>query len=370
MDHFHMEATDSELTAMQATPRGIKTMTRQTLFSFVCLCCVVDGPARAADPGESVTDRAVEFLSRIETPPMKTLGGRQVWADVQFFHAWRIQRCQLDGHYRLLDGNDVRHASGTLEDCRRKLADIRTDQQLPPMKGRAVILVHGIVRSSKSFGSLKSALEADGAQVFGFDYPSTRVDIHQSAAFLHQVIESLEGIEEIDLVVHSMGGLVVRAYLQEHRDARLRRMVMLGVPNSGARLASMLQDNPVYRTVYGPAGQQLVDDPQGVATSLPTPDFEFAVIAGARGQAQGYNPLIPGDDDGTVSVESTRLPGASDFMTVRATHSFLMSHVDVIAATRSFLSTGALRSSGLKEPIPASPADAAHEAALPTTKAP
>jgi pimeloyl-ACP methyl ester carboxylesterase len=208
-------------------------------------------------------------------------------------------------------------------------------------------------------------------------------------------VNSLQGIDEIHLVAHSMGGLVVRAMLREGTDVRIRRMVMLGVPNHGARLASLLQENVIYRTVYGPAGQQLAEDPRGLIAELPVPGFEFAVIAGARGAAKpssaappsggdveptsererpkipapapgsgnttttsfadGFNPLIPGDDDGTVSVESTKLPGAADFLTVRVWHSFLMSDLTVIEATVRFLQSGALRATGLKHPLPREP---------------
>jgi len=288
---------------------------------------------------------------------MKTFGGLQLWADVQYFHDWSIQQSFLDGHYRLLDGNDVRHASGTLEKCRQKLDEIRQEQNLPPMRGRAVILLHGIIRSSKSFNKLAAELTDAGFHVFGFDYPSTRVEIPVSAEYLHQVIDSLDGIEEINLVTHSMGGLVVRAYLKDHCDPRIKRMVMLGTPNKGARMASLLEKNTLFKTLYGPAGQQLVDDPNGLIASLPTPEFEFAVIAGARGNEQGFNPLVPGDDDGTVSLDSARLEGAADFMTVPAMHSFLMNQEQVIDSTRRFLTRGVLRESGEKQPIPHSEAE-------------
>ncbi|MGE4003305.1 MAG: esterase/lipase family protein [Planctomycetaceae bacterium] len=283
---------------------------------------------------------------------MKTLGGRQFWGDVRFFHDWRIQQNVFSGHHRLLDGKDVRQAWGTLEACEQRLEEIRIERSLPPMSGKAVILVHGIVRSSKSFDPMKNELRAAGYEVFGFDYPSTRVEIPEAAAYLRQCIDSLDGITEINFVVHSMGGLVVRASLAESRDPRIRRMVMLGVPNLGARMANILQKNYLYRAVYGPAGQQLVEDPNGLIAKLPTPDFEFALISGARGTPGGYNPLIPGDDDGTVSLEATRLPGARDFMTVQALHSLIMRNPEAIAATRRFLWTGVLRESGRREPVP------------------
>jgi pimeloyl-ACP methyl ester carboxylesterase len=315
-------------------------------------------PDRAQPDDNPQSELAQEIADRLEKIPMKTLGGRQLWADVLHFHDWRIQQCHLDGHYRLLDGDDARHASGTLEECRGRLEEIRKDRQLPAMKGKAVILVHGIVRSSKSFHRMSSVLRDAGYHVIGFDYPSTRIEIPASAEYLHQVVESLEGIEEINFVVHSMGGLVVRAYLKEHRDPRIKRMVMLGVPNQGARMASLLEKNVLYRALYGPAGQQLVDDPNGLIAALPTPDFEFALIAGIRGNEQGYNPLITGDDDGTISLECTRLPGAADTLCVTAMHSFLMNNPEVIAATQQFLNTGALRETGDKQPLPREPGPA------------
>lgn len=293
---------------------------------------------------------------------MKTLGGRQFWGDVQFFRGWRIQQNVFSKHYRLLDGADHRHASGTLEECQARLAEIRRERKLPPMQGRAVILIHGIIRSSKSMQTMAKALEAEGYTVIPFDYPSTQVPVPEAAEYLHQVIANLEGIERIDFVVHSMGGLVVRAYLAEHDDPRLGRLTMLGVPNRGAEMADLLKRNILFRAVLGPAGQQLVSHPEGLISSLPAPRLEFAVIAGARGTPDGWNPLIPGDDDGTVTVASTRLPGAADFLTVPALHTFMLSNPAVIEASLRFLTTGRLRADGPAEPIPAAQVDAGEPA--------
>jgi len=224
------------------------------------------------------------------------------------------------------------------------------------MKGKGVIVIHGIIRSSKSFGRMSTSLKQNGYEVFHFDYPSTRIQIPEAAEYLHRVIDSLDGIQQIDLVVHSMGGLVVRSYLAKHHDRRIRRMVMIGVPNRGALLANRMKHNALFKAVFGPAGQQLIKDPGGLIDKLPTPDFPFAIIAGARGSMNGYNPLIPGDDDGTVGVASTRLPGATDFMTVNSLHTFLVNRNDVIEATVHFLQTGRLRKKGQPHPIPRTPA--------------
>lgn len=299
---------------------------------------------------------------------MPTLGGRQFWGDVCHFRGWRIQQNVYTGHYRLLDPRDVRHAWGTCEHCRSRLEAIRREQNLLPLSGRAVILAHGIVRSSKSFSRMRERLEREGCLVIPFDYPSTRLPITESAKYLRRVIDSLEGVEQIDFVVHSMGGLIVRAYVgltRDQPDPRLHRMVMIGVPNLGARLAGLLRDQMLFRAIFGPSGQQLVDDPEGFIARLPTPAFEFAVIAGSRGSPQGYNPLIPGDDDAVVSVDATRLPGAADFLLVPGIHSLLLSNAEVIAATQRFLTSGSLHADGTKEPIPRPSPPMAADAARP-----
>ena len=284
--------------------------------------------------------------------PMKTFGGRQFWGDVYFFHDWRIQRSVFTGQYRLLDGGDVRHAAGSLEDCRKKLDEIRRQRNLPAMSGKAVVCIHGIVRSSKSFLRMSERLKQEGYSVFGFDYPSTRIPITEAADYLHSALESLEGIDEINLVVHSMGGLVVRCYLAKHKDERLRRMVMLGVPNQGAEMANICRGLFAYQLIFGPAGAQLVCGESGLCCELPTPEFEFGIIAGARGSDSGWNPLIPGDDDGTITVASTRLPGAADFATVHCLHSFLMNDRTAIDYSVRFLQTGRFRAAEAAQPVP------------------
>ena len=130
---------------------------------------------------------------------------------------------------------------------------------------------------------------------------------------------------------------------------------MLGVPNNGARMADLLKNNLLFKGVMGPAGQQLISEPAGFVKSLPVPDFPFGVIAGGRGTERGFNPLIPGDDDMTVSVASTRLPGAADFLLINTLHSFMMNNKQVIDATARFLKYGRFRANQPAQPIEASP---------------
>lgn len=283
--------------------------------------------------------------------PMKTLGGRQLWGDVYFLHGWTIQKNVITGHFRLLDPRDVRYAWGSLETCRTRLDAIREEQQLPPMAGEAVVLLHGIFRSSKAMGRLGDRLSREGYLVVPFDYPSTRIDIAASAQMLGEVIKSLEGVEKISFVTHSMGGLVVRSWLSQGGDPRARCLVMMGTPNKGAEVADVLRDWHLYRLILGPAGQQLIADKSGAISKLPVPEIPFAVIAGAKGTPDGYNPLIPGDDDGLVAVSSALLEGAADSIELPVLHSFLPFNAEVIDHVARYLKTGALRASGVCVPV-------------------
>jgi pimeloyl-ACP methyl ester carboxylesterase len=304
-------------------------------------------PLAAQDGMKDETKPAVSLASSIRRAvedelSMKTLGGGQFWGDVAFFHGWHIQQNVFTRHFRLLDGHDNRHASGSLADCQARLKQIREEQKLPPMNGRGVVLIHGILRSSKCMASMAETLEQAGFHTFQFDYPSTQLSIPEAAEYLHHTIESLAGIEELNIVAHSMGGLVTRAYFAKHHDPRFHRIVMVGTPNHGAELADLVHQNFLVRTAAGPGGRQLVTDPEGLIPSLPVPKCEFAIIAGARNNPAGWNPFIPGDDDGTVTVESTKLVGAADFATVRSPHTSLLRNREAIEQSLRFLTEGRL----------------------------
>ena len=181
-------------------------------FTLVTAIMTIHLAAQEADvPTQVSPESAVsDIVQSLRKSGSRTRGGRQFWSDVRFFRAWRIQQNIFTKHFRLLDPDNRRHCHGTLDKCAKALRTVREERNLQPMSGRAVILVHGLVRSSRSFDLLAGKLESENCTVVRFEYPSTRSSIPASASCLAQVIESLEGIDTIDLVVHSMGGLVMR----------------------------------------------------------------------------------------------------------------------------------------------------------------
>ncbi len=290
-----------------------------------------------------------------------TLGGKQFWADELFFHDWHIQRNVFTGHYRLLDGYNLRHAWGTFDECRTKLTEIRERRNLPPMQGRAVIVLHGLFRSPAAMYKLCRYLAEEGKYtVFNVSYPTTRGSVGDHARSLDSIIDNLDGINEINFVGHSLGNLVVRHYLADHTqpdagvqpDKRIKRMVMLGPPNQGAELAEALDRVGLFHVVAGSAGTQLAHDWEQLDARLAIPAFEFGILAGGRGSDKGFNPWLTGDDDLVVSVADTKLPGAADFAVLPVLHSFMMNDPAVMQQTLNFLQQGHFTTAEARKPIP------------------
>jgi pimeloyl-ACP methyl ester carboxylesterase len=204
-------------------------------------------------------------------------------------------------------------------------------------RGR-VVLLHGIMSGHRSMRSLSRAFVGNGFEVVNIGYPSTAADLRTIALALIPRIEGFAGAKPVHFVTHSMGGLVVRVLLAEWRPAQLGRVVMIAPPNAGSEVADLMRGNALYRTLYGPAGQELV---RARATTLPMPDYPVGILAGTiRLQLAGYL-LFDGPNDGRVSVASAGLGPDFPLREVASSHPFVMRHREAVAQAIAFIRDGA-----------------------------
>lgn len=118
----------------------------------------------------------------------------------------------------------------------------RTAFETVPADNRPVLVIHGFMGTRGSMYPLERRLADDGFCVFSFDLgPINTRDIRRSALLIHRKIERIlaqTSWQEIDIVAHSMGGLIGLYYIKKlggHR--RVRRMITLGTPFRGTWLA-------------------------------------------------------------------------------------------------------------------------------------
>ena len=225
------------------------------------------------------------------------------------------------------------------------------DQQ--PRGGQQVafaILLHGMGRTHRSMGKMARHLSDQGYIVVNLDYPSTEADIETlSMGIVAETVDrcrSEDSEAPIHFVTHSLGGILVRHYLQDHTLPPDSRVVMLSPPNRGSEIADGLKDFPPYRWIMGPAGQQLGTTANAIPNRLEKVDVSVGVIAGDRSLNPLFSKAVPGADDGKVPVKRTGVRGMKDFLVVHRTHTFLMNGHDVRRQVVHFLREGCFAKEG------------------------
>ena len=206
-----------------------------------------------------------------------------------------------------------------------------------------VVLLHGLGRTSLSMKRIEHDLQRRGYEVVNIDYPSKRLSVPQLADdYLPAALAERPRTPgtRVHFVTHSLGGIVLRSYLERHPFPDLGRVVMLAPPNQGSEVADALRRIRPLRWFLGPAFLQLGTTAQDVPRQLGPVRFELGVIAGDRTLNPLFSRLLPGPDDGKVSVASTRVEGLKDFLILHTSHTWMMWRRPTLDQIAHFLAEG------------------------------
>lgn len=132
-----------------------------------------------------------------------------------------------------------------------------------------VVLVHGLLDHPTNFLALRRLLVARGVWNFGSFSYRPRIDHQRLAPELGRSLDALcqaTGAERVDVVGHSLGGVVARYLIDMGTGRRVRRLVTLGAPYYTNRfpeqeLAIFGAGDPIVappHRVHGPRGRFLV----------------------------------------------------------------------------------------------------------------
>ncbi|MFG2991457.1 esterase/lipase family protein [Streptomyces sp. NPDC048257] len=197
----------------------------------------------------------------------------------------------------------------------------------PPATRPPILLLHGFTDNRSVFVLLRRALGAGGRHVEAYNYSPFTLDLRVTARHLARRVEELcerTGQERVELIGHSLGGLVGRYYVQRlGGDARVRTLVTLGTPHSGTRVAPFMDAHPLVRQMRPDSEvlTELAAPAPGCTTRCVAFWSEFDALMAPVGSARIEHP--------DLRVENVQVTGIG--------HLALPAHPAVITAVRRAL---------------------------------
>jgi len=202
-----------------------------------------------------------------------------------------------------------------------------------------VVLIHGLWMHGTVMTLIADRLQAHAVgEIVTYSYPSVGAGIDENIERLAEFLAELPQAR-IDLVGHSLGGVIALRTVLERRPEHIGRIVCLGSPLNDSSAARAFQEWPGGSSLLGQAIRDAVlNHPLTAWPGEP----EAGMIAGdlAMGAGLLLNALR-GDNDGTVEVDETRLPGLTDHIVLPLSHTGLLLSSKVVEQTAHFLQHGA-----------------------------
>jgi pimeloyl-ACP methyl ester carboxylesterase len=195
------------------------------------------------------------------------------------------------------------------------------------------------------FSALRQRLQHDhGFDVHTFTYPTLHGDLGSVSSKLADFAGRVAGGRPVHLVGHSLGGALVYRALRDHGAAFGGNAVLLGSPLRGSRAARSASQWPMLRPLLGPhVLQELAPECDRCL------DGQCAVgaIAGTLRVGTGqYFAHFDEDNDGTVGVSETVIPGLKDHLVLPHSHMGMLFADDVAQQVAHFLRNASFRRPG------------------------
>jgi pimeloyl-ACP methyl ester carboxylesterase len=209
--------------------------------------------------------------------------------------------------------------------------------------GDTVLLIHGFFRTERDMFPMRSFLREKQLNAITISLPTTFKPIEQCTQLLIERLHRLSLLhKKIHLVGHSMGGLVLLNLLSRAALPNYGRCVLIGTPVNGSELADIAYDlSPRLTCLIKGLASLRKKEVAGIDKDI-VAKYALGVIAGARSNRLAR--LFFGkDNDGRVSVESTKFKGMRDFIELPYGHTRIHHERLTSELVINFLHTGAFK---------------------------
>lgn len=192
--------------------------------------------------------------------------------------------------------------------------------RIMPDQDDITVLVHGIWMQGFMMGVMSKRLQALGFRTVTFSYDFLNNTPAENARDLYQRIGEL-GARRVNLVGHSLGGIIILHLLDQYQDLAINKVVLVGSPVRGSYVAKRVHENRVLRPLLGKSanGGLLDGAPQFRG------DRPLGIITGS-GNIGLLALLYPAGDnsDGVVRHSETLIENATDRIGIKSSHSAMI----------------------------------------------
>ena len=209
----------------------------------------------------------------------------------------------------------------------------------PDPTRETVVLIHGMRRTGRCMSKMATTMREAGYNTVVCSYSSDH-PAHEIATNLFTALKPvIEAAPRVHFVTHSLGGILVRDAFRDGAPPNLGRVVMLGPPNGGSAHIDLLVHLPLCETIWGTPSPELGTGTNALPARLPPINFPCRVIAGTNKGLVGW--MLPGENDGKVTVASASAGNPSEVLLLPTGHTWMMRNPVVISNTIAFLRDGA-----------------------------
>jgi len=205
---------------------------------------------------------------------------------------------------------------------------------------RIAVLCHGFNKSRSDMGFLSDGLKARGIDNFAVNLPLTFRSFGDCVDSFHsQIRGAAKKFRTIDFVGHSMGGLIIRHYINNFDAQNASRCVFIATPHRGSRLAKISGLIPFYKNIVKP-----ISALQPCAENkylLENKNVEIGLIVGCKNNTMLGRLFLPKESDGRVEAFSASSADAKDIRALPYGHKEIHRKEETLILTAKFLESGA-----------------------------
>jgi hypothetical protein len=209
---------------------------------------------------------------------------------------------------------------------------------------RITILSHGFNKSLTDMIFLSDGLKKHGINNIVVNLPATFRSLDDCVNSLNlQIYDIVKKYKIVNFVGHSMGGLVIRAYINKLKLRNVDKCVFIATPHKGSKLAKILGYIPFYKNIFVSLND--LQPSEGNVYLLRDKSIEIGLIIGNNNNTIVGKIFLSKKSDGRVEIFSALSKDARDIIILPYGHKEIHHKEETLNLVVDFLLTGVFKNS-------------------------